>query len=203
MYITHGFNRITHAAFLGTIVTVAFVGFLAYLGVTMGHLSGFASHEALYLDLQTGGLLDISGLLLAAIIVGILGVLDDVSITQAATVRELRKAAPQLSRLEIYRRALAVGKEHIVSLVNTIALAYAGAALPLLLLLSQREESLLYLMNLEIFATEIIRTLAGSIGLIAAVPITTALAVLLLNSRTKEDEKEAEGGHHHHHHAHL
>ncbi len=185
MYITHGFNRVTHSAFLGTTITLIFVSFLSYVAVLFGKLSGFASHEALYLNLQTGGLLDISGLLLAAIIIGILGILDDVSITQSATVRELYRVNPNLSVKEVYKRALLVGREHVVSLVNTLALAYAGASLPLLLLFSQSDENFLSLINMEIFATEITRTLVGSTGLILAVPLSTIFASFLLKKHKK------------------
>lgn len=186
MYITHGFNKVTHAAFLGTSITLVFVGLLSYFTVSINKLSGFASHEALYLSLQTGGLLDISGLLLGAIIIGILGILDDVSITQSATVRELYRANSKLKIKDVYYRAFSVGREHMVSLVNTLALAYAGASLPLLLLLSKSEENLFILINSEIFATEITRTLVGSIGLILAIPITTILATLFLKPKTKD-----------------
>ncbi len=193
MYITHGFNRVTHSAFFGTAVTLLFVGLLSYLSVSMIKLSGFSSHEALYLNLQTGGLLDISGLLLGAIIIGILGILDDVSITQSATVRELYRADPGFGKKEVFRRALSVGKEHIVSLVNTLALAYAGASLPLLLLFSQSQEGFLTLINMEIFATEITRTLVGSIGLIMAVPVTTLFAAIMLKPKNDTPTKEHVG----------
>ena len=180
MYISHGFNRVTHSATLGTAVTLILAGLLSYFSVYAGKFSGFASDEALYLGLQTGGNLDMSGLLLGAIIIGILGILDDVSITQSATVKELHMANPNLSAKEIYNRALTVGKEHMVSLVNTLALAYSGASLPLLLLFSQSSESFGTLLNMEIFATEITRTLIGSIALIFAVPISTLFATLFI-----------------------
>ncbi|MGM0629268.1 MAG: YibE/F family protein [Patescibacteria group bacterium] len=188
MYITHGFNRVTHSAFLGTTITLTFIGLLSYVSISAAKLSGFSSHEALYLNLQTGGLLDISGLLLGAMIIGVLGILDDVSITQSATVRELYKTDPKLSFKKNYNRALSVGKEHMVSLVNTLALAYAGASLPLLLLFYQSEKGFIELINMEIFATEIIRTMVGSIGFIMAIPITTLFASLML--RPKRDNKK-------------
>ncbi len=189
MYITHGFNRTTHSAFLGTAVTLVLVGVLSRISVSATKLTGLSSHEALYLNLQTGGLLDISGLLLGAIVIGILGILDDVSITQSATVRELYRAKPDFTVKEVYQRALSVGREHMVSLVNTLALAYAGASLPLLLLFSQSDEGSLNLLNMEIFATEITRTLVGSIGLILAVPITTIIASFLLRPEGEKSIK--------------
>lgn len=123
---------------------------------------------------------------MGAIIIGILGILDDISITQSATVRELYNANPNLSVKDVYNRAFSVGKEHMVSLVNTLTLAYAGAALPLLLLFSQSEEDIFLLINKEIFATEITRTLIGSIGLILAVPITTILASIMLSKESNK-----------------
>ncbi|MFP4022377.1 MAG: YibE/F family protein [Candidatus Paceibacterota bacterium] len=186
MYITHGFNRVTHAAFLGTVITLIFTGLLSYLSVTTGKLSGLSSDEALFLNLETGGLLDMSGLLLGAIIIGILGILDDVSITQAATMRELYRVNPQLDIKTAYQRAHSVGREHIVSLINTLVLAYAGASLPLLLLVTQSQQGFLNLINMEIFATEITRTLVGSIGLIMAVPITTVIAAFLLKNKNTD-----------------
>ncbi|MFP4539657.1 MAG: YibE/F family protein [Candidatus Paceibacterota bacterium] len=186
MYITHGFNRVTHAAFLGTVITLIFTGLLSYLSVTTGKLSGLSSDEALFLNLETGGLLDMSGLLLGAIIIGILGILDDVSITQAATIRELYRVNPKLDIKTAYQRAHSVGREHIVSLINTLVLAYAGASLPLLLLVTQSQQGFLNLINMEIFATEITRTLVGSIGLIMAVPITTIIAAFLLKNRNTD-----------------
>ncbi len=202
MYITHGFNRVTHAAFLGTVLTITFISFLAYSGVVLGNLSGFTSHGSVYLHFSSGGMLDIAGLLLGAIIIGVLGVLDDISITQSATVREMSKAAPHLSKSEIFTRTLSIGKEHVVSLVNTLALAYAGAALPLLLLFSQSESGFMQIINMEIFSTEIIRTLVGSIGLILAVPITTLFAVFLVMKKPGEvidPEEEAKLPHSHSH----
>lgn len=182
IYFTHGFNRISTVAFSGTVIAVMLTGILAYLGVTLTSLTGFASDESIYLNFNTRGTLDFTGLLLGGIMIGVLGVLDDIAVTQAAVVSELYHSAPHLSRREIYQKALRVGKEHVGALVNTLALAYTGAALPLLLLFSTTESSFSSLINQEIFATEIIRTVVGSIGLILTVPITTLLAVYLLKN---------------------
>jgi uncharacterized membrane protein len=114
--------------------------------------------------------------------IGVLGVLDDIAITQSAVVRELYSSAPHLSKKEVYTKALRVGREHVGALVNTLALAYTGASLPLLLLLSSVNSSGFSVINQEIFATEIIRTVVGSIGLILTVPITTLLAVYFLKN---------------------
>lgn len=192
IFFTHGFNRISTVAFSGTVIAVIFTGVLAYLGVTFAHLTGFASDEAVYLNFNTRGTLDFTGLLLGGIMIGVLGVLDDIAVTQAAVVSELYSSASHLSRKEIYTKALRVGKEHVGALVNTLALAYTGASLPLILLFSTSDSSISSILNQEIFATEIIRTVVGSIGLILTVPITTLLAVYFL--------KEYKGKHLHLHH---
>ena len=180
IYFTHGFNRVSTVAFTGTVLAVVLTGVLAYLGVTLAHLTGFASEEAFYLNLNTRGTLDFTGLLLGGIMIGVLGVLDDIAVTQAAVVRELYHSAPHLSRREVYQKALRVGKEHVGALVNTLALAYTGASLPLLLFFSTTDSSVANIINQEIFATEIIRTVVGSVGLILTVPITTLRAVYML-----------------------
>jgi len=195
IFLTHGFNRESTVAFTGTVLAVILTGILAYMGVTLAHLSGFASDEAVYLNFNTRGMLDFAGLLLGGIMIGVLGVLDDIAITQAAVVSELYNSASHLSKKEIYNKALRVGKEHVGALVNTLALAYTGASLPLLLLFSASDSSMASIINQEIFATEIIRTVVGSIGLILTVPITTFLAVYML--------KGYKGKHHTHSHTHT
>ncbi|MFN4181246.1 MAG: YibE/F family protein, partial [Candidatus Paceibacteria bacterium] len=179
IYLTHGFNRISTVAFLGTVCAVLMTGFVAYFGVTAARFTGLVSEEVFYLNLNTRGTLNLTGLLLGGIMIGVLGVLDDIAITQSAVVRELYQSASHLSKREVYKKALNVGKEHVGALVNTLALAYTGASLPLLLLFSSNSAGASVL-NQEIFATEIIRTVVGSIGLILTVPITTFLAVYML-----------------------
>ncbi|OGH69011.1 MAG: hypothetical protein A2754_01490, partial [Candidatus Magasanikbacteria bacterium RIFCSPHIGHO2_01_FULL_47_8] len=136
MYITHGVNRLTHAAFIGTTLTVAVVALVAEISVSIARLSGIASEEALYLNIGTDGTLDFTGIFLGAIIIGAIGVLDDVAVTQSSAVKELRNASSELSRSDIFLKAMRIGKDHVSSLVNTLALAYTGASLPLLLLFS-------------------------------------------------------------------
>lgn len=195
MGVTHGINRASIAAFIGTVGAVALTGVLARIAIDMTKLTGFISDEAVYLNLNTGGTLDVSGLLLGAVIIGVLGLLDDITITQTSVVEEMRAVDASLSHREVYRRALRVGKEHVGALVNTLALAYAGASLPLLLLFSLSDASALTIINREVFAAEIIRTLVGSIGLVLAVPLSTALAVWL-PYRGLLAKRGA--GHHHH-----
>lgn len=183
-YVTHGFTRTTSAAVLGMIVTVLITGLATYLATHAAHLSGYASEESIYLTFNSRGTLDIAGLLFGGIMIGLLGVLYDIAIGQAIAVEELYRAGEHMSRTRVFARGMRIGREHIGALVNTLAIAYVGAALPLLLLLAQSSDvGLLFTLNSELFATEIIRILMGSIGLILAVPFTTAIAVRMLEGR--------------------
>jgi uncharacterized membrane protein len=195
IFLTHGWNRESAVAFAGTSLAVALTGFIAWASVIATELSGFASDESVFLNMKTDGRLDIAGLLLGGIIIGILGVLDDIAVTQVAIVRELLSAGSSLSPQEVYLRAIRVGREHVGALVNTLALAYTGASLPLLLLFHGSAAPAGIILNGELFATEIVRTIVGSLGLVFAVPITTFLAVMTLKGRPL-----APGSHSHHHH---
>lgn len=196
-YITHGFKPVTTAAVIGMLVTITITGVLAYLAVDLTRLSGFSGEEVTYLNFDTHGTIDLIGLLLGGIMIGLLGVLYDAAIGQAVAVEELRHAGNHLKPHEIYKRGLRIGREHIGALVNTLAIAYVGAALPLLLLLRvSSDQSPLITINQELFATEIVRTLIGSIGLILAVPITTAIAVWMLASKKKNPADESAGHKH-------
>lgn len=196
IFLTHGFNRESVVAFAGTVMAVILTGLLAYVGVKVASLTGFTSEEAVYLNFNTKGTLNFAGLLLGGIMIGVLGVLDDIAVTQAAVVSELYNSASHLSKKEAYKKALRVGREHVGALVNTLALAYTGASLPLLLLFSTSEFSMSSIINQEVFATEIIRTIVGSIGLIMTVPITTLLAVYVLKGYKG---KHHDGAHMHGH----
>lgn len=185
-YVTHGVNKMTTAAVLGMIATVLGTGALAHYSILFTRLSGYASDESIYLSFNVSGGIDLAGLLLGGILIGTLGVLYDAAIGQAVAVEELASAGAHLTRAEVYRRALRIGREHVGALVNTLAIAYVGASLPLLLLFyGFGSESLLVALNREIFATEIVRTLVGSIGLVLAVPITTVIAVRMLVSNER------------------
>ncbi len=187
-YITHGVNKTTSSAVLGMIATVSFTGLFAYWSVYFTRLSGFGSEDVVYLNLNAGGNIDVLGLLLGGIMIGLLGVLYDVAIGQAISVEELLRAAPHMPKKLIYQRAIRMGREHIGALVNTLAIAYVGTSLPLLLLFTQSSnESVFVTMNREIFSTEIVRTMIGSIGLILAVPITTMVSVYILTKHLKND----------------
>ena len=196
-YITHGANRTTTAAVLGMITTVVVTGIAAWLSVDLAHLSGYASEEITYVHFQFNGTIDLVGLLLGGILIGLLGVLYDSAIGQAVAVEELMRAGTHLSGREIFARAMRIGREHIGALVNTLAIAYVGASLPLLLLFSKASASVGYLVNAEILATEIIRILIGSIGLILAVPVTTLIAVLVLSKYGLPERKVPTHRHNH------
>lgn len=198
IFFTHGFNVKSLVAFVGTTIAVLLTGLLAFISIKILSLSGFASDEALYLNFSTDGILNFEGLLLGGIIIGVLGVLDDIAVTQVAVVSEMKNAAKHLTNKELFSKAINVGKEHVSALVNTIVLAYAGVSLPLLLWFSQSTAPISVIINNEIFSTEIARTIVGSIGLIMTVPITTFLAVMFLKKGSSDDDSGFKGHVHHH-----
>ena len=175
-YLSHGFNRNTHVAMVGTLITLALTGLLAVSFSGMAELTGLATEEAGFLKFGSGENIDFHGLLLAGMIISVLGVLDDVTITQTSVVQQLKSAQKKLNSRELFKRSMVVGRDHIASVVNTLILVYAGTSLPLLLLFIDSPLALSDLLNLEFMAEEIIRTLVGSVGLIMAVPITTLIA---------------------------
>jgi uncharacterized membrane protein len=181
LYLSHGVNVRTTSAVLGTLASLAITALLALLFVELTQLTGFASEEATYIRVASANI-NLQGILLGGIIIGSLGVLDDVTVTQASAVWELHLANPTLGRRNLYGSAIRIGRDHIASTVNTLVLAYAGAALPLLILFTIAEAKLADVLTGEIVAEEVVRTLVGSIGLVASVPITTALAVLVVGS---------------------
>jgi uncharacterized membrane protein len=180
LYLTHGFSMHTSVAVLGTLASLVVTGLLGVLFTISTSLTGFATEEDLYLWIMNERM-DVRGLLLAGIIIGALGVLDDVTVTQSTAVAELARTAT--SRLELFRSAIRVGRAHVGAVVNTLVLAYAGASLPLLLLISAGGQDLSDLLSSELLAQEIVRAGVGMIGLVAAVPITTALAALIADLR--------------------
>lgn len=175
LYLTQGWTLKTHAALVGVCITLILTGILAALAVNLARLSGFGSEEAIFLQ-TAGTAINLRGILLAGMIVGTLGVLDDVIVGQASAVMELADANPALTWRELYRRAMNIGQDHIAATINTLVLAYVGAAMPVLLLFQIYPEPWLQTLNREMIAEEIVRTLVGSLGLMAAVPITTFIA---------------------------
>jgi uncharacterized membrane protein len=195
--LAHGLGPKSVAACLGTAASLVLTLFLAATFVEASHLSGLSSEEAVYLNATTAGV-SIRGLLLAGMVIAALGVLDDLTVTQASTVLALRQANTGFGFADLFRRAIGVGHDHITATVNTLVLAYTGAALPTLLVFSLAGTPFGEAVNLETVAGEVVATLVGSIGLIAAVPVTTALAALLaLRLRPSEVGDVHEHGHAH------
>lgn len=197
LYVTHGITERTTVALLGTFTALGVTAVLAWLFSSLAHFTGFGTEDAVYLQVAASAV-DIKGLILAGIIIGSLGVLDDVTVTQVSAVWQLHQANPTMGRVELYRAAVTIGRDHIASTVNTLVLAYAGASLPLLLIYTQAGRALTDVVAGELVAVEIVRTLVGSIGLVTAVPVTTALAALVVFGGTSL-RSEAEATHDDHH----
>jgi len=178
-YFSHGFSAKTSAAVLGTVIALLIILFLASGFIRMARLTGLSSEEAGFLQTSHATKFNFQGLILAGIIIGALGVLDDITVSQASIVEKLRQNT-EFEDSKLFWESLTVGRDHIASMVNTLILAYVGASLPLLLLFIDNPKPLSLVMNYEIIAEEIIRSLIGSIGLIMAVPITTFLAVKMI-----------------------
>ena len=178
LYLTHGLNPHTTVALAGTLASLGLTLGLSWVFFGLSEFTGLATEEGLTLPLIAGDV-DLAALLLGGAIIGALGALDDVTVTQVATVSELRYRSPDLSRRELITSGIRVGREHIAATVNTLLLAYAGAGLPLVLLFAVSDQSLAMVANSELIAVEIVRTLCGSLGLVAAVPVTTVLAALV------------------------
>jgi len=187
LYLAHGVNVRTTTAILGTLASLALTGGLAIAFVELARFTGFGSEEATFLQISAEQV-NLEGLLLGGIIIGTLGVLDDVTVTQASAVWELRVANPAYSFRRLYSSALRIGRDHIASTVNTLVLAYVGASLPLLILFTISSRPLGGILTTEVVAEEIVRTLVGSIGLVASVPITTALAAAVVSADPGTDE---------------
>lgn len=175
-YMSHGINRKTSAAILGSLISLVITTILAFVFIRLTHLTGLSSEEAGMLSINKEGLLDMKGLLLSGIVVGVLGVLDDITVSQAAIADELAKVGNFKKVSDLYKRTMIIGTDHITSMVNTLVLAYAGVSLPLLLMFVNNPQPMVSIFNNEMIAEEIVRTLIGSIGLILAVPITTYIA---------------------------
>ncbi|MEU3095439.1 YibE/F family protein [Streptomyces sp. NPDC006967] len=181
LYLCHGLSARTSVAVLGTLISLLLIGVLGSVFIGWAALTGNTDdNTGLIHGLYPG--IDMSGLLLAGVIIGSLGVLDDVTVTQTSAVWELHEANPSMGRRGLYRAGIRIGRDHIASVVNTLVLAYAGAALPLLLLFSIAQSGVGTVANSELVAVEIVRTLIGSIGLVASVPVTTVLAALVVSA---------------------
>jgi uncharacterized membrane protein len=179
IYLVHGVNRKTTAALIGTSLATLLALSLAALFTRLMGFTGLVSEEAFYAYRSIQGL-DLVSLYLASVVIGALGAMNDVTVTQAAVVQALLQANPRYGVRELYHRAMSVGFDHIGSLVNTLVLAYSAGLLPAMLLIQQSGTPVRYLLNLEVFAAEIVSMLVGSSGLILAVPLTTLIAAYLL-----------------------
>lgn len=179
LYVTGGFNTQTTVGVLGTMLSLVLIAALAWAFVVACRFTGLADEDAVFLQAAASNI-NLRGLLLGGIIIGSLGVLDDMTVTQVSAVWELRRASPELGAGALYRAAERIGRDHIASTVNTLVLAYAGASLPLMILFTQSNLHLTQILTSEVIATEVVRMLVGSIGLIASVPITTALAAYVV-----------------------
>ncbi|MGB0101023.1 MAG: YibE/F family protein [Nocardioides sp.] len=181
LYLTHGFALSTTVAVLGTLMSLTLTGLLSAAAVTALHLTGVTDDLSAAVGMTQS--INTEGLLLAGIVIGSLGVLDDVTVTQAATVTELARANPSYRFGQLYRAGSRVGRSHIASVVNTIILAYAGSSLPLLILIVANNESLGGVVTEQIIAQEVVRSVVATLGLIAAVPLTTGLAALAFRTK--------------------
>jgi len=193
-YLVYGLRPKAHAAVIGMVISLTLTGLLAWLFVAWARLSGFSVEESAYLVLEMGDQIQLRGLLLAGIIIGALGVLDDICVGQSSAVFELASANRELRWNELYRRSLNIGRDHVAATVNTLFLAYVGASMPLMLAFMIYNEPLWRRLSREPIAEEIVRALVGSIGLVLAVPITSLVASLMADWVSKRNE----GGLHQH-----
>jgi uncharacterized membrane protein len=190
LYIAHGFNARTSTAALGTLLSLGLVGALGAAAVHFTHLSGVGSEDVTYLKVAAGRI-SLEGLLLAGMIIGSLGVLNDVTVTQASAAWEIHHANPGRGALAVYRAGMRVGRDHIASTIYTLVLAYAGAALPLLLLFDLAGRGFTSVVTSETIAEEVVRALVGSLGLVASVPLTTAFAAFAVTAATRHRTRAA------------
>ncbi|SDI45709.1 Uncharacterized membrane protein [Actinokineospora alba] len=182
LFMTHGINARTAVSAVGTVASLALTGLIGFWSLSLAGITGLGSDNVGFLSGYLADV-DLQGLLLAGLVIGALGVLDDVTVTQAAVVWELSAADPTASRAKLFAAGLRVGRAHVASTVNTLVLAYAGAALPLLILFAAKGLPGDHVLSTAPVAEEVIRALAGSLGIVAAVPLTTALAALAVGSR--------------------
>ena len=201
IYFVHGVSWSTTAALLGTVVAVVLTMLIGIFFSDLAHLTGFGSDEALLIA-SGAAQVNLEGLLLAGLLIGALGALTDITIVQASVVRELSHVNPAFGLHDLYRRGMNVGLDHIGSLIDTLVLAYTGAALPLLVLLTLNDFGVWRALNFEFVAAEVVTTVVGSIGLVLAVPLTTLIAALMFRGdklSLKRGELELGHGHTHDH----
>jgi len=181
-YLSHGINKKTTIALVSTFLSVCFTSLLSIFFINTAKISGYANEQAGFIQTARSGSFDIQGLLFAGIVISIIGILDDVTISQASIVNQLKIELPKAKVLELYKKAMNIGRDHIGSVVNTLILVYAGASLPLLVLFTDSSIGFNEALNNEIVAEEIVKTLVASIGLVLSIPLTTILAAYFLSS---------------------
>lgn len=197
LFVTHGFNRGSLLAYVGSVLAVVCAGALASLALSLLQLSAVPTEELAYLTAYGFSFEVVGAMLFAGIIVGTLGVVDDVAITQIAIVRELRHTDAKLDLPTLFTKAMRVGREHVGALVNTLAFAYIGASLPLFVLLSMAPEGIIIALQKEPVIIEIVRIWSGSIGVLLVVPIATALAVFYSRPSDTDNTTHTHHGHSH------
>jgi uncharacterized membrane protein len=188
--LSEGLTRVSLVAILGTVGGLMITALLSGVVSSAGAFSGTPAGDLAYVALESGAQLDMRGILLAAIILGAVGVLDDVTVTQAATVEEFAAKSHHHTRL-LWARGIRVGRSHIAATTNTLFMAYVGASLPALIFLATVAEPTLLTLNREVLALEIVRTLVGSIGIILAMPLTTLIAALAFGHRSASASEAA------------
>ena len=198
LYLSHGLNPMTTAAAVGTLGALVATVVIALVAIDGTRITGFASEDAVFARFALGEL-DLRGLVLAGLIVAALGVLDDVTVSQASTVFTVHETDPSQSFGQLFARGMRVGRDHIASVVNTLFLAYAGASLGLLVLFSTSGLPIAELVNTELVAVELVKTMVGSLGLLAAVPLTTLIAAASVAGTEPMGHGAARGGGHHPH----
>jgi uncharacterized membrane protein len=194
LYLSHGFSVRTSVAMVGTLVSLVVIGLLGSVFSQLGQFTGMVDEGSQYIA-TVARQVDLTGLLLAGLVIGALGVLDDVTVTQTWAVWELADADPTATRATLFRRAMRIGRSHVASTVNTLVLAYVGATLPLLLVFSALELPFGSAVSQEIVAQEVVRGLVGGLGIVAAVPVTTAVAAVVAASavRSYQDRSRPAG----------
>ncbi|HET7143907.1 MAG TPA: YibE/F family protein [Anaerolineales bacterium] len=204
LYLTYGWTLKTHSSVISMVLVLLITGALSALFVVFAKLNGTGDENVMFLMQAMETPINLRGLLLGGMIIGALGVLDDLVTTQSSAVFELHHANPNFGFRALYNSAMRIGQDHVAATVNTLVLAYAGASLPMLLLFSLARGDYGYLINFSFIAEEIVRTLVGSLGLIAAVPLTTVIAIFFAQ-RAESLEKwelflcpEGSGDGHHH-----
>jgi uncharacterized membrane protein len=184
LYLSHGFSMKTSVALIGTLISLTLTGALGYVFTDLARFVGLADEYSADVSMLAQQV-DVRGLLLAGLVIGALGVLDDVTVSQASTVWEIARADPDAPRRTIFAAGLRVGRDHVAATVNTLVLAYAGASLPLLLLFAAVDTGVIEVVTMELVAQEVVRALVGSLGIVAAVPVTTGLAALAVRESTR------------------